>query len=482
MARVNRKIFLGWFCLWFCLAGAIASTPEAPEEHHASPAPAPTAPPPPEETETVLRSNKMAISPLGPLLSSEWAGLSPLPTNISAPAIPNLNAAFRNSDKLVNSTNMASSLHDEEITPEQQRQMLFNMARMHHVQKNYDEATQLYNSLISGGASEAMTQYALIDLAVMAQEQEQWARALQILSQYARKYPNDPGVPEVLLREGLIYRQMGVPTLALAKFYSVMTTALTLKNGHLDYYQRLVLLAQTEIAETSYAAGKFDEAAEFFSRLLKLESGDLNNGQIEYKLVLSLSGANRNSEAISKANTFLEHHIGVPEEPEVRFVLVNCLKQTGQKQEALKQTLVLLRAEQEVAAKNPERWLYWQQRAGNEIGNQLYQEADYINALEIYSSLAVINKDPRWQLPVLYQIGLVYERLQQPQKAVETYRRIIARQKELASDTPSGIKTVVDMAVWRNDFLNWNSQAERYSQTNALIITPPPRPTASAKP
>jgi tetratricopeptide (TPR) repeat protein len=476
MARTNLnwKIRWAWICagLPLLLSALFAAEPATHEISE----------PPSIESSSILRSSRLSISPLGPLQSSEWTTLQPIFTNNLTAASLNLNPALRDSFQLVSTTNMTTALHDAEITPEEQRQMLFNMARMHHAQKNYEQATHLYSTLLNADPPQSMAQYALIDLAVMAQEQDQPAKALQILSQYARKYPTDPGVPEVLLRQGLIYRQMGVPSLALAKFYSVMTSALTLKQGHIDYYQRLVLLAQTEIAETSYAAGKFDEAADFFTRLLKQETPDLNKVQIEYKLVRCLAGGNRHSEAIAQASTFLEHNAGVAEEPEVRFILVNNLKQTGQKQDALKQTLALLRTEQEVAAKYPERWLYWQQRTGNEVGNQLYQEADYLNALEIYTSLASINKDPRWQLPVLYQIGLVYERLQQPQKAVETYQRIIAHQKELASDTPSGVKTVVDMAIWRNDFLNWNTQAERYSQTNALIVTPPPRRTASAKP
>jgi tetratricopeptide (TPR) repeat protein len=423
---------------------------------------------------------------MGPLISSQWANLGPVPTNSFQEKVHDVTSALRDSMQFVSTSNLLVGVHEDstEISLEEQRQTLFNMARMHHAQKNYEQATQFYELLLNSEASAAMKQYALVDMAVMAQEQDELSKAVQILAQYVRKYPEDPGVPEVLLRQGMLYRQMGAPMLALAKFYNVMTTSLTLKKGHLEYYQRLVLLAQTEIAETSYANGKFSEAADFFTRLLKQEAPELNQVQIRYKLIRSLAGANQKNEAIAQARAFLERHAGVVEEPEVRFVLIDCLKQTGQKQEALKQVLLLMGAEKELAAKFPDRWLYWQQRAGNEIGNQLYQEADYMNALEIYTSLAGVNKDPRWELPVLYQIGLVYERLQQPQKAVETYQRIITRQKELASDAPSGVKTVLDMAIWRHDFINWNTQAERYSQTNALNVTPKPlypRPTLSAR-
>lgn len=135
-----------------------------------------------------------------------------------------------------------------------------------------------------------------------------------------------------------------------------------------------------------------------------------------------------------------------------------------------------MKSQQASVADNPTNWVYWQLRAGNEIGNRLYLEGDYFSALEIYSTLAALNPTPEWQLPAWYQVGLVYERLQQPTKAAETYSRILARAKELAPGTGPGIRTVVDMARWRSSFLGWQTQAERTTQTNdqALAIGPAP--------
>jgi hypothetical protein len=65
---------------------------------------------------------------------------------------------------------------------------------------------------------------------------------------------------------------------------------------------------------------------------------------------------------------------------------------------------------------------------------------------------------------VWYQTGLVYEQLQQWQKATETYDAIIARQKELTevNATPS-LKSLIEMAKWRKDYLVWFQKAK---QTN----------------
>ena len=66
-------------------------------------------------------------------------------------------------------------------------------------------------------------------------------RAQQIFAQYIQTYPDDPSLPEVLLRQGQIYRQMGVNNLAISKFYAVMSTSLKLKLDNMEYYRKIVL-------------------------------------------------------------------------------------------------------------------------------------------------------------------------------------------------------------------------------------------------
>ena len=108
---------------------------------------------------------------------------------------------------------------------------------------------------------------------------------------------------------------------------------------------------------------------------------------------------------------------------------------------------------------------YWQRRAGNEIANQLYLQGDYVNALEIYQRLVELGQSPAWKSQALYQVGLTYERLQQPQRAVETYDRILTLNEETNSPTQGGAQTVLDMAKWRKEYLTWLSQAEQARQT-----------------
>jgi tetratricopeptide (TPR) repeat protein len=348
----------------------------------------------------------------------------------------------------------------------QELQIQLDLAREQRRQKNIPVATQILLGLLHTNAPAELQRLALFELALVNQDDNQLVKAQQIFAQYLHTYPEDPSVPEVLLRQGLIYRQMGVTTLAVSKFYAVMSSALKLKLDNMDYYKKLVLQSQIEIADTYYLEGKYEESADFFTRLLKDGAMELNRTQIQYKLIRSLSFLTNNADTVAKSQVFLDTYTNSIEIPEVRFLLASALKKLGRNHESMKQVLLLLQSQQENVRKNPETWIYWQQRAGNDIANQLYKEGDYLNALQIYVSLADLDKSPSWQLPVWYQTALVYEQLQQWQKAAETYQNILDRQKELtdANSTPS-LQSLVEMAKWRKDYLDWMQKAKITNQS-----------------
>ena len=340
-----------------------------------------------------------------------------------------------------------------------------NLARQARAETNTAECVKLLISILDTTASEQYKRVALLELAATAEQEKQFARALQILAQYVRRYPDDPSMPAVLLHQGLICRQMGAHQMALAKFYAVMTTALNLKLERFQQYQRLVLQAQIEIAETDDLRGNYLEAADCYKRLLTQEIAGLNKAVIQFKLIRCLSRIDRDDEVVAQAEDFLTRYPEDEQQPEARFLLISALKHLQRKPEALKQVLLLLETEQASAAQQPERWLYWQERAGNDVANELYLEGDYVNALEIYQRLSELGQSPTWKRQALYQAGLTYERLQQPQKAIQIYDQIAALNDEPNARVPAGVQTVLDMAKWRKEYLLWLSQAEQARQS-----------------
>ncbi|HEX4343149.1 MAG TPA: tetratricopeptide repeat protein, partial [Verrucomicrobiae bacterium] len=340
------------------------------------------------------------------------------------------------------------------------------------------DAEPILLALLGEGKPELIQQDALLELANVVQAENDLPRAQAILSQFLNRWSTDVRAPEILLKQGQVFRQMGLNDLALAKFYSVMTAALALKNDQLKFYQHLVFQAQTEIAETHYQMGKFADAADFFGRLLKQSDPELNRPQVQFRLIRSLAATARPEDTAHEAQDFLAHYGDAPQQPEVRFYLAQAFKQMGRNSDALQQVLQLLQEQKTRTQDKPEVWAYWQQRAGNEIANQLYHEGDYPKALDVYLSLAQLDPSPAWQLPVFYQVGITYERLLQPAKAADTYNQILAREKDLGTNATPGLKEVLDMARWRVGFLQWQSNAQVASQSIAPITSADSSPPA----
>jgi tetratricopeptide (TPR) repeat protein len=346
-------------------------------------------------------------------------------------------------------------------------------ARYHQNTHEYAEAEKNYVNLLTEDKPEAMRQTALFELANVVRLENDFPRALSIYTQYLQRWPGDNRTPDIYLHQGQVFREMGLPNMALTKFYGVMTTALALTNNQLPYYKGLVLQAQVEIAETHYGLGEFKDAVDYYSRLLTQNDPALDREQIQFRLIRSLEAINHHEDAVRHARDFLEHYPDSAEEPEVRYHLAQAYKSQNRNTEALQEVKIFLKEEHEKTTKDPAVWSYWQQRVGNEIGNQLYEESDYVKALQVYLALAQLDPTPAWQLPVRYQVGLTYEKLLQPQLAMEAYRNILTNSTPSinTSLTPS-LKSVLDMAAWRLNFLEWNARAEPFiHQTLATTST-----------
>jgi tetratricopeptide (TPR) repeat protein len=341
--------------------------------------------------------------------------------------------------------------------------------------REFTKAEEHLLKLLAEKVPDAIRQPALLDLGAAVAAENDLPRAQSIYTQYLERWPTDLRVPEILLRQGEVFRQMGLDSLALTKFYGVMTAALSLKNDQLDYYRQIVLQAQVEIAETYYLMGRYADAAEFYSRLLKQPVAAPNRPLLQFRLVRSLVATGRNEEAAASAQDFLSRFPDDPQAPETRYYFAQALKAEGQSGEALRQVLAFLQAEKKSSQDHPEVWAYWQQRVGNEIANSLYKEGDYVKALEIYLSLTKLDSAPGWQLPVKYQVGITYEHLLQPQKAAETYQQILARETEVGTNATPGLQTVFEMARWRIGFIKWQDKAETANRSlaeTASINTP----------
>ncbi len=344
-------------------------------------------------------------------------------------------------------------------------------ARRFRAEYDSPQAYAVLAGLLTSQAPDSQKQAALLEMALTAIEEDSLPKAQQILMQYTQRYADDPHIPEILLCQGQLYRRMGANRMALAKFYGVMTTVLNLSADSVEDYQRLVAQAQTEIADTYYEQGDFAEAADLLTRLLGQDSRHVDKIQSEFKLIRCLNKLDRHPEVIKRAKDFLAQAVSVPEQVEVRFYLIHSLQQAGRTQEALEQLSELLQVKPGKTTLDLKSWRSWQQRAGNEIGNQLYVEGDRLGALTVYLGLLQLDDTHTWRFPLLYQIGLIYERLAQPQKASEIYSQIVETKMSPTEKSSLSLKLIADMAQWRINHLAWLAKAElttRHLRINSL--------------
>ena len=106
---------------------------------------------------------------------------------------------------------------------------------------------------------------------------------------------------------------------------------------------------------------------------------------------------------------------------------------------------------------------------GNELANEFYEQGDFRSALTIYQSLAKYNATPDWRWPAIHQIGLCFERLGLPEKAIMAYQEILNPENADNSEgevlNPS-MQSLRDMAKWRLEHLNW--QDDLVARLNVL--------------
>lgn len=356
-------------------------------------------------------------------------------------------------------------------------QARLELARTLRLKREFAKAEKQAKELVADAMPPETRRLAMLELAFIAQDAMEFGKAQQVFGEYARRYPKDPSLPEVLLRQGLLYREMGAHNQAEAKFYAVMTAALNLGLDRMEYYQALVLKAQTEIAETYFLQGKFPEAIDYFARLLKLDARELDRPRCLFKMIRCLAAKGDHDKTVAQGQSFITLYPDSLDIPEVRFIVADSLKKLNRNTDAMRQVLALLESQQDRAKTHPELWTFWQQKTGNEIANQLYKEGDYMSALEIYLGLAKLNSAANWQLPVWYQIGLVYEHLKQPAKAIEMYSQIVARSDEVRNASPTpGLLTLLDMAQWRRGYLGWHEKTDKIVRD----LTPPVRQPEAA--
>ena len=104
--------------------------------------------------------------------------------------------------------------------------------------------------------------------------------------------PPDPYLPEIFLRQAWIYRKMGLTDRAISTYYDVLTGATKQKIDNLTRFERIALVARSQIANCFYEdaedAEDLSEAVNLYQRLLPSDNKELDSSQVELKLLRAL--------------------------------------------------------------------------------------------------------------------------------------------------------------------------------------------------
>ena len=323
---------------------------------------------------------------------------------------------------------------------------------------------------------------ALREIADEYEKHRQLTKAIAILEKMIELFPRDSDLPRFYFKAGQLYRETGAYGRAVSRFYSVLNTALKINERGVDSYRDLSQRAQVEIADTYLLIGDYKQAAKFFQLLTRGElSGELR-ARVQFKSLHCLFLLDDSSGAVVAAGRFLEDFPEDESVPEARFIQASALRSIGRKKEAFDAVLALLRTEKPKREKAPDRWAYWQKKTGNEFANEFYKQGDALSALTIYQTLAKLGEDPDWQWPVIYQMGLCFERLRLVSRAGESYKYIIDQARKVETDggkLSENLTNLLQMAQWRGEQLAWQYSTETTLQR--LLGEPQTTPAAPAE-
>ena len=323
---------------------------------------------------------------------------------------------------------------------------------------NLELAESTYNKLLDLDVPDVEKKTALIQMAGVFEKNQIYSKAIAVYEKIVKLFPLDPKSPEILLKLGRIYRETGAYQMAISKFYSVLNTTLKIDRKDFESYKLLTQQAQFEIAETYFVADDYQQADKFFSLLKRLNLSREDKARVEFKSIYCHYILNDYPTVIISARKYIETYPETKEVPECRYVLASALRRMNRTQEATDEVLALLRNEKPKEKSDPKNWVYWQKKTGNQIANDLYQQTEFVKALTIYQALAKLDTAQEWQLPVVYQIGLCFERLRLLPRSLEAYHFITdeCKKSQAAGGTlPNSIETLRQMAEWRSDQVAW---------------------------
>lgn len=346
---------------------------------------------------------------------------------------------------------------------------------------------------------ESIVGSALINLAISAEHEGEFGRALQYLTEYLARNPDSPVVPEALLRQGFLYRLMGQPDLAVEKFYETMTDATRLRSSNLLKYRRTTLMAQSQIADTYYADLRhYDEAIKFYQQLLNEPDEELALENTKYKLIRCLVRrameladhaadpakvrenpmlANDRRQRLTtlalQATRFLVNHPRSSFRAQIRYLRATAFEQLGDEKNADKDFRTLIETPASNDPREDHRWDFWKTKAALDLADRMFTRKRYADAVQVYPVLLPHNPTLDAHIRIHQQIALCHGHLDNLDKEIAAWARIDAlwRQHEDGMKDQKDILAVLKQQADDLKDAELETQLGRIKEQKTLIAT-----------
>lgn len=304
----------------------------------------------------------------------------------------------------------------------------------------------------------------LLEMAELYEGLGLYAKLCSIYEKYVDLYPKDEKVVDIYLKLGQIYRDIGAPEKAIDRYYNVLNVSLGSNKEALSNLKSYTLDAQIQIAETYLSIQDYANAKLFFSRIKTLKLSPEQAQAIDFKIAYCAYYIRDYPTALATLQEFIYKYPSSANLPEAYCMLSDTYTSIHQSEKAMEAVKNLLSLPQTVS--NQSLLLFWQKKTANQLANEFYKQEDFMGALKVYQAMLGLNKKADWQWPIIYQMGLCFEKLSMYPKAQEAYASLLASDALSQDDLLTEyLKSIQDMAHWRKEYLSWMIDTEKDIQS-----------------
>ena len=358
--------------------------------------------------------------------------------------------------------NLKTSVHGEKGEKAWESVAPLDKAAFFHQQGDLRLAEKTYRSVLESDSSKEDRVRALLEVAEVYRDRGILTRAVEKLETCLREYPESAERPEILFRLGEFYREMDLHRESISMLYRVLNAIVVTGEQDLDAHLRLARRAQFEIARTHLETGDAERAYLLFDRIDLLELNPDDRKTVLYYMTVAALKAGKNNESLRLVQRFVGDYPESEFLPEMLYLEAEVLYRLDRSRAAVESLLRLLETVGEPKEDSSGNWSYWRKKTGNRLANRLYTDGDYLLALRLYQGMVGLKESAAWQLPLIYQIGLCFEKLNMLDRAEQSYAYLLDQIKGLPEDDRDRhLQELADNAGWRLDVLQWRQNLNR---------------------